>query len=75
MFEYCESDLEHLIKDHRTLLSAGDIKAYMRMILLALRDCHASWVLHRDVKPNNFLITSTGMRRLLLLILTQRRAV
>ena len=60
VFEYCESDLEHLIKDSRTILSAGDIKAYMRMILQALQTCHSHWVLHRDIKPNNFLITGTG---------------
>ena len=60
VFEYCESDLEQLIKDHRTLLSAGDVKAYMRMVVQALSACHANWVLHRDIKPNNFLITSSG---------------
>ena len=60
VFEYCESDLEQLIKDHRTLLSAGDVKAYMRMVLSSLRACHQAWVLHRDIKPNNFLITSSG---------------
>ena len=60
MFEYCESDLEQLIKDRRTLLSAADIKAYMHMILAALHFCHRNWVLHRDIKPNNFLITKQG---------------
>lgn len=28
--EYCESDLEHVIRDRSRLLSAGDIKAYMQ---------------------------------------------
>ena len=60
VFEYCESDLEQLIKDRRTLLSAADIKAYMHMILAALHFCHRNWVLHRDIKPNNFLITKQG---------------
>lgn len=30
VMEYCESDLEHVIKDRARLLSAGDIKAYMQ---------------------------------------------
>ena len=60
VFEYCESDLERLIKDRRTLLSQGDVKAYMHMVLTALQFCHQNWVLHRDVKPNNFLVTRAG---------------
>ncbi|KAK9795936.1 hypothetical protein WJX73_008230 [Symbiochloris irregularis] len=64
VFDYCESDLEQLIKDHRTLLSAADVKAYIRMILQALEACHAAWVLHRDIKPNNFLITTSGELKL-----------
>lgn len=30
VMEYCESDLEHVIRDRSRLLSAGDIKAYMQ---------------------------------------------
>ena len=31
VMEYCESDLEHVIKDRARLLSAGDLKAYMQV--------------------------------------------
>jgi hypothetical protein len=31
VMEFCESDLEHVIKDRSRLLSAGDIKAYMQV--------------------------------------------
>ena len=55
-----ESDLEMVIKNRATVLSAADVKAYMRMLLQGLQACHAGWILHRDVKPNNFLISSTG---------------
>lgn len=57
-----ESDLEAIIKDRGIILSAADVKAYLRMALEALSLCHTRWVLHRDIKPNNFLLTATGNR-------------
>lgn len=58
--EFLDSDLEALIKAKGVLLSPSDVKAYMQMLLKALADCHAHWVLHRDVKPNNMLISRDG---------------
>ena len=64
VFEYMESDLEAVIKDRSLVLSAADVKAYLRMVLQALAHCHARWVVHRDVKPNNFLVAASGELRL-----------
>lgn len=60
VFEYCETDLELVIKDSSLIFAAADVKAYMRMVLQALDFCHKRWVLHRDVKPNNFLVSPNG---------------
>jgi cyclin-dependent kinase 7 len=60
VLEFLDSDLEALIKAKGVVLSPGDVKAYMSMLLAALRDCHAAWVLHRDIKPNNMLISRDG---------------
>lgn len=62
VFEYMESDLEALIKDRALILSEADVKSYMQMLLRALEVCHRHWVLHRDIKPNNFLIAASGPR-------------
>ena len=64
VFEYAEGDLEEVIKDRSLVLSAGDVKAYMQQVLAALAHCHARWVVHRDVKPNNFLVAADGGLRL-----------
>ena len=60
VFEYMDTDLENVIKDRSLVLSAADIKAYMLGMLRALEHCHKRWVVHRDIKPNNFLISRDG---------------
>lgn len=60
VFEYLDSDLEALIKAKGVVLSPSDVKAYMLMLLKALEACHSHWVLHRDIKPNNMLISKDG---------------
>lgn len=60
VFEFLDSDLEALIKAKGVVLSPADVKAYMWMLLQALDACHKHWVLHRDVKPNNMLISRDG---------------
>jgi cyclin-dependent kinase 7 len=54
-------DLEMLIRDtDRVRYGAGDIKAWMGMLCRAVWFCHANYVLHRDIKPNNLLIAADG---------------
>jgi serine/threonine protein kinase len=64
VFEFMETDLEAVIKDRRLHLGPGDIKAYMAQVLSAIECCHANWVLHRDMKPNNLLIAADGTLKL-----------
>lgn len=60
VFEYMQTDLEVVIKDRSLTFSEGDVKAYMQMVLQGINFCHKRWVLHRDIKPNNFLISQKG---------------
>ncbi|KKA28359.1 hypothetical protein TD95_000190 [Thielaviopsis punctulata] len=54
-------DLEMLIRDtHAVRYGAGDIKAWMGMLTRAVWFCHENAVLHRDIKPNNLLISADG---------------
>jgi cyclin-dependent kinase 7 len=57
-------DLEGMIKDHNIVYGNADIKSWMGMLSRAVYFCHANFVLHRDIKPNNLLIASDGSLKL-----------
>ncbi|XP_048774454.1 cell division cycle 7-related protein kinase-like [Ostrea edulis] len=45
-------------QDYVLTLSVNDVREYMRNLLIALRRVHQFDVIHRDVKPSNFLYNS-----------------
>ena len=60
VFEFCDADLEAVIKDSSRHLSIAQVKGYLLGTLRGVAFCHANWVLHRDLKPGNLLLTSSG---------------
>eukprot|EP00038_Savillea_parva_P008296 m.176037 g.176037 ORF g.176037 m.176037 type:complete len:356 (-) comp14097_c0_seq1:70-1137(-) len=62
VLEVCEGkDLEQLIHDKRVFLNAGDIKSFLLMTCQGLEYLHSHWILHRDMKSANLLLTNTGV--------------
>lgn len=68
VFPYCPCDLYTSIewrrRTFRSLLSCDVVKAVARDIFAALSHCHSSRILHRDLKPGNLLVSSTGAVKL-----------
>mmetsp|Transcript_436 Transcript_436/g.678 ORF Transcript_436/g.678 Transcript_436/m.678 type:complete len:360 (-) Transcript_436:189-1268(-) len=64
MFEFCVTDLEKIIKDTRLLLDQQHVKGFMSQILKGVDYLHSSWILHRDIKPGNMLVSSEGVLKL-----------
>eukprot|EP01009_Symbiontida_sp_KSa7_P007166 NODE_381_length_1002_cov_549.683106_g296_i0.p1 GENE.NODE_381_length_1002_cov_549.683106_g296_i0~~NODE_381_length_1002_cov_549.683106_g296_i0.p1 ORF type:complete len:304 (-),score=49.35 NODE_381_length_1002_cov_549.683106_g296_i0:89-973(-) len=59
VYDFMDGDLARLLKAPSEL-SAGDIKAFLGMLLRAVHACHSAWILHRDIKPENILMSATG---------------
>lgn len=64
VLEYCEFDLESVLKNRSVVILPSDIKAWMYMLLRGLLECHRRFFVHRDVKPNNCLIKADGTLKL-----------
>ncbi|RDD39953.1 Cyclin-dependent kinase 2 [Trichoplax sp. H2] len=63
VFEYLDHDLKHYL-DHAYKIPPALLKSYLYQMLRAISYCHSRRVLHRDLKPQNLLIDSTGTLKL-----------
>lgn len=64
VLEYHPSDLAEVIAQAKDSLPIDHIKAYSQMLLGALSFLHERHIVHRDVKPSNVLLSSTGSVKL-----------
>jgi serine/threonine protein kinase len=66
--EYCPVDLQTTLTWRRRkclpLLSIDVIKRIAHDLALALSHCHANGIVHRDIRPANLLVSSSGQTKL-----------
>jgi len=65
VFEYLDKDLKkHLDSTGEKGLKAHQCKSFLYQLCDGIHYCHKSGVLHRDLKPQNILITNEGQLKL-----------
>jgi serine/threonine protein kinase len=63
-YEYIDRDLSHIIQNKELFLSESIIKGLMKQFLYGLAEIHRFNVIHRDLKPQNLLISKKGILKI-----------
>eukprot|EP00919_Chromeraceae_sp_WS-2016_P020409 GHVR01048559.1.p1 GENE.GHVR01048559.1~~GHVR01048559.1.p1 ORF type:complete len:178 (-),score=35.44 GHVR01048559.1:614-1147(-) len=64
VFEYCSHDVAALLDTMDAPFSNAEIKSMIKQLLQALQHLHENFVIHRDVKLSNLLLTKSGKLKL-----------
>lgn len=67
--EYCEQDLASLLDNMQQPFSEAQVKCIMLQVLKGLSYLHKNFIVHRDLKVSNLLMTDKGCVKIGLLIL------
>ena len=60
IFEFLDRDLKRHIDDTSGPLSMDTVKSFTFQLVKGLAFCHSRGVMHRDLKPQNLLVTNQG---------------
>jgi serine/threonine protein kinase len=60
VFEFVDKDLKKFMENNEGPLAPGVIKSFTYQLLAGLEYCHVRGVMHRDLKPQNILISRDG---------------
>ena len=64
VFEYCDHDFASLMDNMKIKFSESEVKCILLQILRAVSFLHANFVLHRDLKLSNMLMTNSGVLKI-----------
>lgn len=58
--EYCEQDLASLLDNMTSPFSESEVKCIVMQVLKGLQYLHSRYIVHRDLKVSNLLMTDKG---------------
>ncbi|ESN90086.1 hypothetical protein HELRODRAFT_186224 [Helobdella robusta] len=60
LMEYCEQDLASLLDNMQKPFEESQVKCIMQQVLEGLQYLHQNYIVHRDLKVSNLLLTDRG---------------
>ncbi|XP_025081014.1 cyclin-dependent kinase 11B-like isoform X2 [Pomacea canaliculata] len=61
VMDYVEHDLKSLMETLKSPFLVGEVKTLMKQLLRAVAHLHDNWILHRDLKTSNLLLSHKGI--------------
>nr|P46892.1 RecName: Full=Cyclin-dependent kinase 11B; AltName: Full=Cell division cycle 2-like protein kinase 1; AltName: Full=Cell division protein kinase 11; AltName: Full=Cyclin-dependent kinase 11; AltName: Full=Galactosyltransferase-associated protein kinase p58/GTA; AltName: Full=PITSLRE serine/threonine-protein kinase CDC2L1 [Rattus norvegicus] len=61
VMNYVEHDLKSLMETMKQPFLPGEVKTLMIQLLSGVKHLHDNWILHRDLKTSNLLLTHAGI--------------
>ncbi|EMR10000.1 hypothetical protein PNEG_01758 [Pneumocystis murina B123] len=61
VMDFVDHDLKSLMEDMTQNFLQSEVKTLMQQLLSATAHMHSKWILHRDLKTSNLLMTNRGM--------------
>ncbi|KAL3185674.1 hypothetical protein MRX96_028581 [Rhipicephalus microplus] len=68
VMDYVEHDLKSLMEVMKQPFLVGEVKTLMLQLLKAVAHLHDNWILHRDLKTSNLLLSHKGILKVELLL-------
>jgi len=62
--EFVQHDLKGLIETMKHPFLQGEVKCLMKQLLSGVHHMHDNWLLHRDLKTSNLLLSHTGILKI-----------
>ncbi|XP_038629874.1 cyclin-dependent kinase 11B isoform X8 [Scyliorhinus canicula] len=64
VMNYVEHDLKSLMETMKQPFLPGEVKTLMIQLLKGVRHLHDNWILHRDLKTSNLLLSHSGILKI-----------
>ncbi|XP_064423814.1 cyclin-dependent kinase 11B isoform X2 [Latimeria chalumnae] len=64
VMNYVEHDLKSLMETMKQPFLPGEVKTLMIQLLRGVRHLHDNWILHRDLKTSNLLLSHAGILKI-----------